>query len=739
MGAREALYPVTIHLIDLCVLDDAKDKLPAACASDKPTNVIASAEYLEKQNQANAAHLEPLRAGMQAEQIEVCVGAYREREDALLPLESQLWNLLKGLRTAKEVLGGDVRVFARKRFAAHPQLPLLLATCGIQKALLLTFDDSALPIFQSTVINWAGSDNKQVDAFTRTPHKADSPQTYFHVAHYLNQTIAQDHAATFAILHRGEPPCPWYEDWLELNKLGPVLGTWTTFSNYFNEVMAGEYASASAADEFHDDYLLERTDGNVKDPISSIAAQHHWRRRFDAVWSLAALLRGLAGKNDTLRIDERLNKLEDRLETAYSEEAVAELDAAQQEIAAALAQRLLSRATDKDPGLLFLNPCNYTRRVAVEVDGIKTPLPIEGPLKACQIDEDKARLVVEIPAFGFAWLPKQGKPGTAPQAPRMKLADNRHVRNEFFEAEIDPNTGGLRGIWDHRTRVNRLGQQIVYNPGSIMKAESIKATICGAALGEVVSEGTIRDESDQEKVLARFRQRFRAWLGRPVLDLRVEIMPEKAPIGYPWHAYYGPRFAWRDERTLVLRGINGTGYITSQSRPQSTDFLEWRLGRQNSVLFTAGLPFLQRHGTRMLDLIMVVEGETCQTFDFALGIDREYPMLTAQGLITPVAMIEVDKGPPHVGTSGWLFHLDATNLLLTSLRPDPAGEDAIVARLLEGALHGTQAELRCVRNPKRAMLTDALGQQQSELHVYNDAVVFDIVPNDLAHLRVEFS
>ena len=77
-------------------------------------------------------------------------------------------------------------------------------------------------------------------------------------------------------------------------------------------------------------------------------------------------------------------------------------------------------------------------------------------------------------------------------------------------------------------------------------------------------------------MLATFRQRFRAWLGRPVLEMRIELYPQHPPQGYPWHAYYGARFAWRDERATLLRGVNGTPSVTSHSRPESPDYLEIR-------------------------------------------------------------------------------------------------------------------------------------------------------------------
>src|SRR5262249_56861549 len=95
--------------------------------------------------------------------------------------------------------------------------------------------------------------------------------------------------------------------------------------------------------------------------------------------------------------------------------------------------------------------------------------------------------------------------GGGPAAPvkRVRLADDRTVRNEFFEAGIAPSTGGLRAIRDHRTRVNRLGQRLVFRPGSSVKVTQVRATSTGPALGEVVSEGVLLDVQNQP--LAGFR------------------------------------------------------------------------------------------------------------------------------------------------------------------------------------------------------------------------------------------
>src|SRR5262249_25507706 len=120
-----------------------------------------------------------------------------------------------------------------------------------------------------------------------------------------------------------------------------------------------------------------------------------------------------------------------------------------------------------------------------------------------------------------------------------------------------------------------------------------------------------------------------------------------------------------------------------------------------------------------------------------------HPMQTALGMITPVPVVPTAKGPPHVGATGWLFHLDAPNLVLTGMRPVAEGAgrtaDAVTARLLEGAAHSVQADLRCVRNPRRAVLLDGRGNSLMEATTKDDAVSFEVAPSDLVQLQVEFS
>jgi hypothetical protein len=730
LKAREVVYPTTLHVIDLAL--DLAAPWPAAFAAELPVNFLATGEQLDA---LPSEQLEALKPRVADERAEVLCGGYREREESLLPLETQLANLRLAQQTHERLFETPLRVYGRRRGGLHTQLPMLLQSSGITRCLLVSFDESMLPSHSTTVVSWPSADGKQVDAFTRMPHPTDTPHTYFHLAHLLYTSIVQDQNATIALMHRDQPAPVWYHDWVELARLAPVLGKWTALSSYFNEVMTGDYTSVATADEFFADFLIERTtlrpeqptEGSAPRPLSEFVTLQRERRKLDAAWTFSGLLHALRGTTEP----NALAELEARFERgqAREEEVQTALDSA----ARALTERLVARGAEQ-PGWLVLNPCAFTRRVALELSGVPGAVKVDGPVKASQLDGDTARVVVEVPALGFAWFPRPA-PGATVPASKLKTAEDRTIRNEFFEAEIDPQTGGLRNLRDARTRMGRVAQQLVWNPGSTMKATSLAITASGPALGEITTTGEVLDTDGTPRV--RFRQRFRAWMGRPVLEMRIELEPLHPIEGYARHAYIGSRFAWRDETTPLLRGYQGQPIFTSSSRPESPDFLELRVGRPNTVILPGGLPFHQRHAGRMLDTLLLVEGESARVFDLVVGLDREVPMQTALGLASPASVVETSKGPPHVGASGWLFHLDAPNVVLSTLRP--AEGDAILLTLLETANHYGPAVLRCVRDPVQANVTDLAGNELYEANREGDAVHLDLNACDLMRLKVRFS
>ena len=172
--------------------------------------------------------------------------------------------------------------------------------------------------------------------------------------------------------------------------------------------------------------------------------------------------------------------------------------------------------------------------------------------------------------------------------------------------------------------------------------------------------------------------------------------------------YHGDaaRRSWRVEGPHFLGHI--ISHVVLDPRDGRTLLAAAKTGHLGPTIFrSTDLGRSWKEAARPPAFAKAPEGEKGRVFDLAIGLDREYPMQTALGLATPVPVVAVDRGPPHVGATGWLFHLDAPNVSLLSLRPAGPGLDAVVARLLETGGQTNQAAWRCVRDPVRSALLDA--------------------------------
>ncbi len=466
--------------------------------------------------------------------------------------------------------------------------------------------------------------------------------------------------------------------------------------------------------------------------MSGFAAHHRARRAVDSAYNLLSLYRSLTAPGEADA--DILRRIEAEEQAVEKNEASS--DKALSAVVELLADRIQVRSEPK-PGVMVFNPCNFTRRVALELDNIGV-IPVADAVKAVEVQDRKTRLVVEVPSLGYAWIPQGNFNTTAPKS-KFITATPVSVRNETMEAEFDPETGAIRAVRDLRSRTNRLGMQLVFNPGSRTKARSVTMTNCGAALGEVVCEGDILN--DHNEVLCTFRQRMRAWVGRPVIELRIELDPIKPISGYAWHSYIGARFAWRDRRAALFRGSHGTNDRTTHARPVSAEYLEARLGSERTFVFTGGLPFVQKHEDRMADVILLPEGETGRVFDLLLAFDRDYPMQTAQSWITPTPIHFTSKGPPSAGVSAWLANIDLPSVVMTSMKPVAASDGfsrAVALRLQETAGYAGAAEIRFARDPSWAVLCDGNEVEGVALNLQDGAIPTEFSANELFRVKAEW-
>ncbi len=350
--------------------------------------------------------------------------------------------------------------------------------------------------------------------------------------------------------------------------------------------------------------------------------------------------------------------------------------------------------------------------------------------------------------MGFAWI-GPGEPADAETVGRKKkeeppLAEEHTLRNEFFEATIDPYTGAVRSISDYRTRGARLAQQIAMrrptdDPDasySIMAADEIKVTSAGPLVGEIVCRGRLVDRDVRQ--LARFTQTTRIHRGSRILEISIELTPDVLPDPDPWNSYYAARFAWNDATSNLYRSVNLANVPTDAVQLESPQFVDIRSGKLRTTLLTGGLPYHRRHGLRMLDTLLIVHGETARQFRLGIGIDLPHPVSASLDFLGPKPALATTTSPPAPG--GWLFHLDHRNVLATHWEPQCAdGQvEGFRVRLLETDGCTTSLQLRALKPIASAA---KLGVDAAEvgLTTEGDRITIELGPHEWAEVVAQFA
>jgi alpha-mannosidase len=379
----------------------------------------------------------------------------------------------------------------------------------------------------------------------------------------------------------------------------------------------------------------------------------------------------------------------------------------------------------------------------------------EGPLRAAQFTDEGVWGVVELPAFGFAWVPRETSFEASPAAKGGGTLSVRErlLRNESLAVEIDAATGGIRGVKAAGEETARMGQQLVIaglaaadgQPvASQMRCQTFEVEYGGPALVQAVATGQITGPDDRR--LASFRQRYRLWTGRTILELDVTLSDlDSAWLASiadadPWTHYLGSRWAWPDLNSMLRRTCLLSPEITESERPETPDAFEVSTRRQRTALLFGGLAHHRRHGQRMLDTLLVAGREECRTFRLGVTLDLEHPFHAAADLLAPAYVVPTDAGPPRNGPTGWLFAIDHKGVAVTHAEYLASSEEGrgwgLVFHMLETAGRPARCRFRTFRNPTWARQTDFHGGVIVDLPIDDDAVLIDLTPHELARVEI---
>jgi alpha-mannosidase len=727
---RDHYYPVDAFVLDLNLTASTTlgHSLRADLQRQSPTNVLVSADLLADMKAKEPATFDALKGELVAGRVSLIGGEASEERLPLMSHESILGELQRGLAKYEELLGRQPAIFGRWRHGLTPHLPGILQKLGFKGALHTGFDEGKTPDGLQFKVRWEGLDGSAIDAIAKPPLDASKPQTFLGLATKLGESMDSDHVATICLAHWPGQASPWIDDLRRISRYCSALGKWVTIDEYFQKTDQPGQLDRFEADRYRSPYLKQAIIRKEDDPIST--SVRYWRDQAacsssDIMDSLAALVTG--------KVEGRKSKVEGQ------GAAVDHLTSA------------LTSSSSRGPrGCLVINPCSFIRRIGVEGLGLSGLPTIERPVYAADEHGGVQHAVVDVPAFGFVHL----TPGKA--APRDKkallLAEDNVLRNEFFEAIINPTTGSLAAIHEYKSRGNRLSQQLALRipggkekPGdtyrdpdesalySVMAGDSVETTIATTTLGEIVTRGRLLDA--EGKKLAGFTQIYRLWRGSRVLHIQIDLDPIEEPRADPWNSYYCCRFAWPNELAEMLRTVNETRQPVGEKRFESPHYVEFADEKTSTTILCGGLMFHRRHEERMLDTLLIARGERQRSFHLGIGIDLAHPMHEAIGILTPPLVMQ-DIPQPSSGASGWLLHLSSRNVIATSLRPLEENGKLVgfQARLLETAARPANLTISAFRPVQSATTVDFRGNTLAQLKIDDGKIKLDLSAHEWTEL-----
>ena len=396
--------------------------------------------------------------------------------------------------------------------------------------------------------------------------------------------------------------------------------------------------------------------------------------------------------------------------------------------------------TRKEAGQIVINPLSFARKMFVDDVAVDVP-----PLGYAYIEPQAP--VVEPPVkkslLGQFFSAKSESVLARKAIDDIGRGEKRTVyilENRYFSAKFDAVTGTLRSVFTNRSRFNQLSRQIAFRKGqtySIQAADEMILTEVTPEVGQLKMTGRL--VCPDGEVAARFVETVTIRSQSRLLEFDLTLEPIMEFEDNRWNSYIAVRYAWNDDTFAMRGGSNDAMHaLPDQKYLHSPRLIDLRNESGSLTFLTEGLPFHRRSGTRQLDTLLIVKGESQRQFRFGVAVSAKNPMLLSYDFLLGQEdfVFPVQCRPKE--PSAWLFQIESNNVVALYWEP-VLEEDALVGYMVYlQETEGRRAHfaLRSFLPPKKA---SAMNFQRKELKTFKidtDAVLIDMHTYELLPLLV---
>lgn len=739
---RDHYYAVDAYVLDIVLLASTTlgQNLRDLLERQVPINVLLTADLLRRMSAEAPESLAGLRHGLETGTVGLIGGDEFEQRTPLHSCETVLRRLQTGLELFQQYLGARPATYGRRRYGLSGLHPQLLSQLGYTGALHAPLAEGRYPEGGQLKIRWEGPGQQAIDAIGQVPVDASKPGTFLSLASKLGETMDMDQVATICFAHWPGHVPTWYHDLRRAARYADMAGKFVTLDEYFCDTDYPGQTEQFKADQYRSPYLQQAVSRQQRDPISRCARYWRQRSQASAIESLDMMVSAINGQ-PVDRAGSLIQHIDVHADEPGDDEFEARLARTLQQAVKQFSALIPRQTASPEAGYLVVNPSSHARRASVAVPDLPR-LPATSPPIYAR-DADDQCLVVDVPPMGFSWVTADDKPSKPPRRPPPVLAEEYRLFNEYFDASVNPETGGLQAVYEYEKRGNRLSQQLAVrgsrqqqsrgggkNAYSSMVADQVRVTAASTIRGEITSTGRLVDRRNE--TLATYEQRCRVRRGSRVLELDLQLDPLAELTEDPWNSYYCCRWAWANEAALLRRAVNQLQERAEAKRFEAPNYIDIDDNGRHVTLLTGGYPFHRRANLRQLDTLLIVQGEQTRSFQLGVGVNLSYPSQSSLAQFAPLPVLPATAAPPAGPSSSWLFHIDSRNVVATAWIPlvEEGNLTGLRVRLLETAGRSARTRIRACRAIASAQRQNFQGAPEAACRVEDGAAVVRVAANE---------